>query len=60
MRVWFSGGPLDGYELDLDAPPNVLFLGLRSGGDPPGVVDQGTVATYERREEGGGGYQEVR
>lgn len=52
MRVWFTGGPLDGHELDVDAPPDVLFLSLRSGGEPPGVVEQAHVATYKRREEG--------
>lgn len=52
MRVWFTGGPLDGLDLDLDAAPDELFLSLRSGGDSPGVVEQVHVATYKRREEG--------
>lgn len=63
MRVWFSGGPLDGLELDLDGePPDELFLSLHSAPSSEGPrlppsgdlaqVDHGRVATYRRREEG--------
>jgi hypothetical protein len=66
MRVWFQGGPLDGYEFDLSSPielaPHELFVALRemNPAGPPPIIDHGAIATYERIEDVEGGYREVR